>query len=303
MSTFLISGNEVYADASKEVITNGFPPSVYTAVYNSQTGQTTLTEFSVNSDNVIDLPKSEYASILKDVKLFFKPETKAKFDQFGYVYKKAILLHGAPGNGKTCIVVRLINEFRQTFSSGVVLFNPALQAISVISGIMQPTTPMLVVFEEFDGICNEFSESYLLSLLDGQIQRPNTFYIFTTNFLNKIPKRLFRPSRISNLLEVNAPSLEARFAYLTTKLPDDNEKELFAWAQTMEGMSLDDLKHSVLCVKCMNMSLEETIEYLKQTHIHLDNYATHDSDDYEDGDDIGTYKLKHALKSIKGYIR
>lgn len=273
MASFIIQGSIVYSNTSQDIVENGFKGGVYTVKHDRNSGITSIDTFKVESDEIISLPKSSYFNIMSDVEYFFTAETKQRFKEYGFLYKKAILLHGKPGTGKTCIVVKLIDTFIKTYKNGLVFFNPDLFGFDAVIKLIHPDVPILVAFEEFDSICENYSEDRLLSLLDGQVQRPNTFYVFTTNFLDKIPKRLFRPSRISDSIEIGLPKTEARLHYLNAKIKNStSDEDIQKWAELTDGLTIDDLKHTVLAVKCLNKTLEDVIPELIKNHEILDQY-------------------------------
>ena len=291
MTSYLITEDDkIYSDQTNEILINGIPTGNYTANCDSITNSVVLSPFKVNSDTLIDMPDGNYNLLLKEMTTFFTSKVKNKFDEFGFIYKKAILLHGKPGTGKTCLVVRLLDMFNKQYNNSIALFNPKLDSLQVIYKHVKDETPMLIIFEEFDSICNKYNESYLLSLLDGQIQRPNTVYLFTTNFIDKIPCRLFRPSRLSNLIEIKEPSLQSRIKYLQAKLVNESSEVINDWAQKTKGFTLDDLKSLILSVKCLDISFNKCVQNLKESKVYLNK-----EEDYNDNE-------QNVLENIKELI-
>lgn len=262
MSDYIISGDLVYATKTETININDIKPGKYSLKYDDQHDTLSLKTAVHTSDEIIDIPDSPYQTLIDEIDVFFKSETKQKFKHFGFIYKKAILLHGKPGTGKTCLISKLGDTFTKKTSGGVVFINPSFSGFLKISKMLDPKTPVLVIFEEFDANI-KYSEGTLLSLLDGEDQRANTFYIFTTNFLHKIPGRLLRPGRMSNLIELTAPSMQNRLYFLEKKLPELSVKERQVWAKLTDGFTIDQLKHSILLHSCLGQNLDEVVSKIK----------------------------------------
>ena len=218
-------------------------------------GELRFIEINHNSDAIVDLPDPVYTQVVLDLETFMHPDTKKRFEEKGYIYKRSSLLWGQPGTGKTVLVNRIANKV--IANGGTVLFNPnpsCLHAAFMALDSIQPETMLMVVFEELDELLRDH-ESALLNVLDGEIQKNNVMYMATTNYINKIPARIRRPGRFSSTMEVKFPSTQARQVYLTGKL-SLSEEEMTKWLQMTEGFSIDELSETVRAVYCLQQSLE-----------------------------------------------
>ena len=249
-----------YTGEQKEVL----PAGMYIPKFNRNTGDFWLEKMEVTSDNILDLPSPEYTRVTKEIQQFLRPETKAKFLEMGYMYKRSALLHGAPGGGKTVVANRVIRDVVQ--QGGVVLWGSCelelIQHTFKILNNTQPDDMTMVVFEEFDSIVKSY-ESELLTLLDGQVQKNNVIYLATTNYLDKIPKRIYRPGRFSSVIEVKFPIPEARAAYFKHKLGE--VKELATLVAKTDGLSIDELKEIVQSVYILGYNIDTEITRLLDT--------------------------------------
>lgn len=219
------------------------------------------------SDAIIDLPDKNFQHILNEFEVFLKPETKQKFKDYGFLYKRSTLLYGKPGTGKTCLVQRLSKEVLK--KDAIVIFDPIPHFLPKLFFHLNKTQPdqlVVLVFEEFDKLFkNGNQQEGLLTLLDGQAQKNNVIYLLTTNYIENIPKRVLRPGRISTTMEIHFPDADVREYYLNLKLtPKDKHtysiKEL---VQKTEGLSIDQLTEVVKSVMCLGMSVDQTIHRIQ----------------------------------------
>ena len=274
------------------------PPGAYKLDFNQQTGELYFKKFQVNYDALIDLPSPEYEEVMKEVNIFLNPDTRKSFQEYGYLYKRSFLLWGPPGTGKTCIVNRVGEKVQK--ADGIIIFNPhpkLLQMAFKVLDDVQPNITTMVIFEEFEQILNAFEED-MLSLLDGEIQKDNVMYLATTNHFDQIPARLKRPGRFATVLEVKYPNAEARSVYLHQKLKARDVEEIPNWVRETEGLSIDELKETVLSVKCLGKGLKEIVTRIKVTKseaVDADNGegAWADMDSYDDG------SLEYALQEMQ----
>lgn len=202
---------------------------------------------------------------MNEMNHFLKPETKQSYVDHGFLYKRSIFLHGAPGTGKIVIVNRVCESVVKT--GGIILFNAEAEITEMALNQLaesQPDVLTLVIFEEFDEtLSNKHRESQVLKMLDGQVQKNNAIYLATTNFLEKIPARVLRPGRFSRLIEVGFPSLEARTKYIS--LVSKDSSIVAELAEKTEGFSVDELKECVLSISCLGYSIDETVDRVTAT--------------------------------------
>lgn len=240
------------------------PSGAYAPDYDHDRDQVIFNKLKLNSDNIIDLPSKEYTFVTEQMRHFLKPETKQRYLENGFLYKRSVMLHGKPGTGKTVIVNRVTQE---ALSKGaVVLFNPEPTHMHLFFEALEATAPdklTLVILEEFEDLLqNTNREKALLSLLDGEIQKNNIIYLATTNYLDQVPVRMQRPGRFSSIIEVGFPSAEARGVYLKAKRVDLSS--VSRWVEITDGFSIDELKETVLATTCLDEKLETVVDRLKE---------------------------------------
>jgi hypothetical protein len=261
-NTFIETG-DIFIPYKVDGTNPELPGGAYQPIFNRDTGNVEFHKLKLNSDNIIDLPSKEYDFVTSQMRHFLKPETKQKYIDNGFLYKRSVMLHGKPGTGKTVIVNRVTQE--ALTRGAVVLFNPEPREMHLFFEALESTAPdklTLVILEEFDDLLdNKNSEKALLSLLDGEIQKNNIIYLATTNYIDKVPVRMQRPGRFSSIIEVDFPSPEARSVYLRAK--KINSDKIENWVRTTDGFSIDELKETVLAVTCLDENLDVVVSRLK----------------------------------------
>lgn len=247
---------------------------VYKVAYSEMGDVTVFSKQYTNYDKLIDLPGTAYDKVVTEINTFLESATKALFDKFGFLYKRSFLLHGKPGGGKTCIVNRVSEK---VISAGGLVFlvdNPShlAEAFKVMNEL-DPGRLILVILEELDTLLARHEKNLLL-LLDGEIQMNNIIYIATTNYLDKVPQRILRPGRFSSIVSVGWPNSQARKVYLSTKFDDANVVD--EWAAATHGLSIDEIKETVLAVCCLKQDRTATINKILSI-----KKSTGDYDEYE----------------------
>lgn len=274
--SFNHDGDVFVANTNRKELSN-LPAGAYRLAYDERSGTLYFNKFDPKYDTLIDLPSPEYDEVMTEVNTFLTKETRVLFEEYQFLYKRSFILHGLHGTGKTCIVNRVGEKVIQ--NGGVILFNPnpaLLELAFKILDDIQPNRTTMVIFEEFDELLKRHTDT-LLSVLDGEVQKNNVMYFATTNHFENIPARLKRPGRFATILEVKYPNLAARTVYLTKKLKKDSPKQIKEWADVTDGLSIDELKETVLSVKCLGKSLNEIVSRIRFTKgdISEEMYRTH----------------------------
>lgn len=261
---FSTEGSKYFPSDIDGTACSRLPAGAYTLHYDGMRGKFWFEAKDIQSDEILDLPSPEYDQITKQMQYFMTPEVKAMFNRGGYIYKRSVLLHGKPGTGKTVIVNRVARDIVN--SGGVVLWanEPKLLAFAYnVLNDIQPDVLTGVIFEEFDNIVAN-NESTLLTLLDGQVQKNNVIYLATTNYLDKIPARVYRPGRMSSVLEVQFPNTAARTMYLEYKSKQLGiDMDIKGRVDLTDGLSIDELKEVVQAVDILKEPLAATLARLR----------------------------------------
>jgi SpoVK/Ycf46/Vps4 family AAA+-type ATPase len=121
------------------------------------------------------------------------------------------------------------------------------------------------LFEDIDAIIELHGDSELLQWLDGSHQINKVINIATTNYPERLDRRIVsRPRRFDRIIKIEAPTPAIRETYLRKKLPEllANGK-LDYWLQMTEGLSFAAMAELVISVACLGNSLEETVNVLR----------------------------------------
>ena len=225
---------------------------------------------NVNTDDLFQLPSEELKDIIKDIETFWKRSDK--YEEYGFLHKRGILMYGDPGAGKSGII-QLCTKHLIEEMNGVVINLSTGDHIEYYSQIIgsfrsvEKSRPLIVILEDIDSIAGEgtWSTSMLLNMLDGVKQIGNVVYIATTNYPEKLEERITnRPSRFDRRYEILMPNAEVRESYIRHKLKEEDLKniEIEKWIKESEGMSLAHMRELVISVIAMGNSFEDTIRRL-----------------------------------------
>lgn len=238
----------------------------------------------INLDELLILPDSASEEIIENIKQFWDKEQM--FRTLGFLWKRGVLLYGPAGSGKTSTLQLIIKEIVDRGGIAVYVKQPKLTA----SGLemlrrIEPTRPVVVLVEDIDAIQQNYGEADLLAMLDGDLQIDNVVFIATTNYPEKLDKRLVnRPSRFDIVRKIGMPTAEARAVYLAArnKRLIEDEEEFEKWVEQTDGFSIAHLKELIVSVEALDASFDETIARLR-----IMMETTPDSEDDEEKSTIG----------------
>lgn len=220
------------------------------------------------------LPQESKRSLEEDVLGFFS--SKSTYEAFAVPWKRGILFHGKPGNGKTLSIKALANMlsdstlpvkpsvlYIKTFASSSETNEYAIRHVFTRA---RSTAPCVLVFEDVDSLVNDKTRSYFLNEIDGLESNDGILMIGSTNHLDKLDPGLSkRPSRFDRKYAFLPPSTEQRRDYAElwrAKLEKNMEidfpmKLCDAFADMTEGFSYAYLKEAFVAsllahVRCSN---------------------------------------------------
>lgn len=207
-------------------------------------------------DDVILDPEMK-KNIIEDVQGFF--DNQGLYSQFAVPWKRGIILHGVPGNGKTVSIKALMSSLYARAdnipSLYVKSFDTKCQteqySIRQIFIQARRSAPCLLVFEDLDSLVGDDIRSYFLNEVDGLESNDGILMIGSTNHLDRLdPAIAKRPSRFDRKYHFKLPGESERALYAEywrKKLLQNNTVEFpeelcGIIAQLTEGFSFAYLK-------------------------------------------------------------
>jgi transitional endoplasmic reticulum ATPase len=145
------------------------------------------------------------------------------YAQFSVPWKRGIILHGVPGNGKTISIKALMNALYSRADPIPALYVKSFEttcqteqyAIRAIFQQARSMAPCLLIFEDLDSLVKDGIRSYFLNEVDGLESNDGILMIGSTNHLDRLdPAIAKRPSRFDRKYHFKIPGEGERRAYV-----------------------------------------------------------------------------------------
>ncbi|NJK81637.1 MAG: AAA family ATPase, partial [Chloroflexaceae bacterium] len=199
----------------------------------------------------------------------------ALFEHAGVRPSKGILLHGAPGTGKTLLAKAMAKQSEANFIS---IKGPQLlsmwvgeseRAVREVFRKARQAAPCIVFFDELDALAprrgsagdsqtTERVVSQLLTEIDGIEELRGVVIVAATNRIDRLDPALLRPGRFDFLIEMPPPDEAARLSILhihTRRMPLASDVDLLHLAQATAEMVGADLEG--LCRRAALLAIRE----------------------------------------------
>jgi SpoVK/Ycf46/Vps4 family AAA+-type ATPase len=183
------------------------------------------------------------------------------FERIGIDPPKGVLLHGAPGTGKTLLAKAVAYETDAYFIniSGPEImskfFGQSEENLRNRFEEAKNNAPSIIFLDELDSIAHKRDENkgqvearvvaQLLSLMDGLEGRGEVIVIGATNKVNNIDIALRRPGRFDREIEIKVPDTKGRYEVLlihTRGMPLNEDIDLNLIAEKTHGFVGADMK-------------------------------------------------------------
>jgi transitional endoplasmic reticulum ATPase len=159
-------------------------------------------------------------NLIEDVQGFF--DNAQIYSDFAVPWKRGIILHGVPGNGKTVSIKALMSSLHDREDKISSLYVKSFddkckgEQYSIRQIFMQARScaPCLLIFEDLDSLVGDDVRSYFLNEVDGLESNDGILMIGSTNHLDKLdPAIAKRPSRFDRKYHFKIPETQQRIAY------------------------------------------------------------------------------------------
>ncbi|KAK7749287.1 hypothetical protein SLS62_008256 [Diatrype stigma] len=184
-------------------------------------------------DSVI-MDETMKKAIIDDHLSFF--DSRETYDKLRVPWKRGIIYHGPPGNGKTISIKAMMHTLYSRkdpiptlYVRTLASFSGPEYSIRQIFDQARRFAPCYLVFEDLDTIVTDNARSYFLNEVDGLKSNDGIFMVGSTNHLDRLdPGISKRPSRFDRKYYFADPDLKQRTAYCMFwqhKLADNKEIE------------------------------------------------------------------------------
>lgn len=209
-----------------------------------------------------------------------------KFERLGIQSPSGILLHGAPGTGKTLLAKAIANESKAAFiglvGSELVhkYIGEGAKLVRDVFALAKEKDHAIIFIDEIDSIGTVRTDDtsggdrevqrtlvQLLAEIDGFKDRKNIKIVAATNRIDVMDPALLRPGRFDRIVEVPLPNKEARIKIVgihTKEMHLHKDVDLSKIIEKTDGMTGADLK--AICMEAGMHALRDDANKIQHKH-------------------------------------
>jgi SpoVK/Ycf46/Vps4 family AAA+-type ATPase len=243
------------------------PPGFYGISYAESPIDFIFVKTEITQDDFIPMEGYIVKDVINDIDTFWS--CSKNFEKYGFIHKRGILLFGPAGGGKTVAVQEICKRVIEkggivfSFTSSNVECNVFGRALTRFR-IVEPDRPVVCIFEDIDSIIDKYGESELLQLLDGGIQIDKVLMLGTTNYPERLDKRIIsRPRRFDRVTFIDNPPEFARRRFFEGKLKGVSDEIIDMYVEATDGLSFAALSELIVSVHCLGNDFKLSVELLK----------------------------------------
>lgn len=217
----------------------------------------------IKSDAWLTFRDSLITDVTSEIKTFWN--SRQNFIDYGFMQRRGYIFYGPMGSGKSVLLKQLIHSL---IEMGGIVFICDNSPDTVQNGLkffsqIEPNRNIICIFEDIDAIIDRYGESDILSLLDGEDSVDNVLNLATTNYPEKLDRRIIaRPRRFDRVIKIGYPEREMRQYYFEQKL-NITKKEVTKWVDATENFTFAALSELVISVKCLGNDFDSSVKKLR----------------------------------------
>nr|POE63717.1 putative atpase yjob [Quercus suber] len=144
-------------------------------------------------------------------------DSKDIYEDLGVPWKRGLMFHGPPGNGKTISIKALMHTLLNRKHSIPTLYvktAPNTYHIQNVFSFARRQSPCMLILEDVETIVTPQTRSYFFNEMDGLENNDGLFVVASTNFLERLdPGLTKRPSRFDRKYLFPLPNEHERTLY------------------------------------------------------------------------------------------
>ena len=168
----------------------------------------------VTWDDIV-LPPEMHQQLRQSIEGFF--EQKAALAEFGFAWRRGVLLVGPPGTGKTMVckaAAAALPDLPFLYVRDLHSSRRQPDPIKAVFRRARRLAPCILAIEDIDGFINSENRSIFLNEMDGFANNEGLLIIASSNHPGKIDEALLkRPSRFDRVFHLGLPAKEERAAF------------------------------------------------------------------------------------------